>query len=299
MDIVCSTDDRFVQHCGVMLTSLFENNTDEYIAIHLLHVNLSKQSQKSLSNIVAKYRNSVLVFYQIENNNIFNNLPTSKNISISAYLRLFITNILSENIKKIIYLDCDIIINNSIKEFYNIDLSNLALVAVEDCINKRKEIYTRLNYPISYSYFNTGVLLMNLEYLRSNNYEKHIITFLSNHYKKIKLYDQDVLNSLFYDKKLLISKKWNYIEYNSSYNYTGEPNIIHFAGIVKPWHYGCRNKYTSLYYKYLSKTEWSKFKPNIHVFMKEIKFPDNLLYIIHLQEIYNQMKFYIINLIKR
>ncbi len=36
MDVVCNIDDNYTKFCGVMLTSLFENNRDEDITVHVL-----------------------------------------------------------------------------------------------------------------------------------------------------------------------------------------------------------------------------------------------------------------------
>lgn len=55
MEIVCSADNNYVMPTGIMLTSLFENNKDEVIRVHLLDGGLTSESKKNLDDIAKKY----------------------------------------------------------------------------------------------------------------------------------------------------------------------------------------------------------------------------------------------------
>ena len=44
-NITCNTDDNYAQHCTAMLCSLFENNKDEEITVHVLCGNLSETNR--------------------------------------------------------------------------------------------------------------------------------------------------------------------------------------------------------------------------------------------------------------
>lgn len=45
-NITCNTDDNYAQHCNAMLCSLFENNKDEEITVHVLCGNLSETNRQ-------------------------------------------------------------------------------------------------------------------------------------------------------------------------------------------------------------------------------------------------------------
>lgn len=300
MHIVCSTDDHFVQHCGVMLTSLFENNKDEIINIYLIYINLNIKNREIISDIVLKYKGKV-IFYEM-NDQLLLKLPTSKAITLSTYMRLFISNLLPDTIDRVLYLDCDIVINGSLKELWNIDVSEVALGGVEDYLSNFSVTYSRLKYDCNYGYFNAGVLLVNMEYWRRNDLYHQLCNFIKLHSDRILFHDQDILNAVCYDSNKKLSWKWNLLECNiklyREYE-VKEPVIIHFAGPVKPWHYGCRNYYGNLYYKYLEMTVWRDFIPSIRIYFKEVRYPYCFFHFIYCESFYEKIGSFMKRLLKK
>mgnify|MGYP000308479184 CR=1 FL=1 len=73
----------------------------------------------------------------------------------------------------------------------------------------REEIYTRLHYPSSDSYFNSGVLLVNLDYWREEGLMSKALDYISKNGSKLVFYDQDVLNALLHDCKLFLPFRYN------------------------------------------------------------------------------------------
>lgn len=61
--IACNIDSNYVQHCAVMLVSLFENNQNESFTIHIIARNLSKSEQNTLIQLVTRYNNQI-AFYE-------------------------------------------------------------------------------------------------------------------------------------------------------------------------------------------------------------------------------------------
>ena len=194
MVIVCSTDDKFVQHCIIMLTSLVIHNRD--VRIYILTEKLDKKNIQLIKDEILPYGVD-LHFIQVDSD-IIKSLPmpetdTLKHISYATYYRLLMGKILPKDENKVIYLDCDIIINHSIQELWNTDINKYALGAViqigdnEDC--------QRLGISEGKGYFNAGVLLINLDYWRSHNIEERLLEYIATHREKIKFHDQDVLNA--------------------------------------------------------------------------------------------------------
>lgn len=54
MDVVCNIDDNYTKFCGVMLTSLFENNRDEDITVHVLGRALASGTREVLTDLVER-----------------------------------------------------------------------------------------------------------------------------------------------------------------------------------------------------------------------------------------------------
>lgn len=69
---------------------------------------------------------------------------------------------------RILYLDCDMIVKGSIKEIFDYDINNAPFGTCEDfnayisCF----DVKTGAGIPQDEKYFNSGCLLMNLDYLR-------------------------------------------------------------------------------------------------------------------------------------
>lgn len=131
-----------------------------------------------------------------------------------ATVRCFLGSILKED--KVIYLDVDTLIDGSLEELWNLDIS-------DKCIAGRYEVG---------DYLNSGVLLMNLNLIRKLKYEDKIKNLLEN--CKFQFPDQDALNLIYKMYKTDIPKKFNILGNKEPLN---EKEIIirHFAGITKPW----------------------------------------------------------------
>ena len=273
MVIVCSTDDKYVQHCVLMLISLALHNSD--VKIYILTDKLS-ESNKILIKDEMKPYDVALHFIQVDSN-IITSLPMPNNaslrhISLATYYRLFISKLLPAEDTKVIYLDCDIIVNNSLKDLWDTDINDFALGAVaqvgdsEDCI--------RLGISETKGYFNAGVLLINLDYWRRHNVESRFLEYIALNRNKIIYHDQDVLNVVLHNEYKGLSIKWNltsdhynpffkkYINKDKSLTdhqkteirnelrlLKKNPVIVHYVFIPKPWEKWCFSIHQQLYYE--------------------------------------------------
>lgn len=149
MDIVFCLDNNFVMQTGVAMTSVCENNQTESIKFHLISTGLSNENQMDLRNIVDKYGKEIC-FYIVDDSLLANcpvNVPgQSKTVSIATYLKVFIVNILPDNIDKVLYLDGDLIVRGSLTDLWNTDISEVSLAAVRDIFADDIRVYNRLCY---------------------------------------------------------------------------------------------------------------------------------------------------------
>jgi len=81
--------------------------------------------------------------------------------SLSQYASLFVSSDLSTDLKRVLYLDCDIIINQSIKELWDFDLQGKTIGTLMDAFSK----YYRANIDLHENdvIFNSGVMLIALQ----------------------------------------------------------------------------------------------------------------------------------------
>lgn len=301
MDIVCCLDKSYLMPIGVMIYSLCENNKSEDIIFHIVHNDLTVNEENSLRKIIDKY-NKTILFHNI-NHSYLKNIKTGnkeqQKLSISTYYRLFLADILPKYIKKIIYLDGDIIVCDNLRELWDINIKDIALAGIPDdnlYYGNIKQTYNHLKYSPSQGYFNAGVLLINLQYWREHNVMEDFMCLIKS--KNIFIHhDQDILNYTFREKKIFIPLKYNLMpgfllkpqyrniswEYNEEIEQsTKKPVIIHYTGI-KPWYKECDHPYKKEFLKYKMLTEWkntplkTNYKIRIKRIIKKILIHFNLL----------------------
>lgn len=272
--IACNIDNNYVQHCAVTLVSLFENNCSEKFSIHILAQDLTEEDKSTLQALANRYQ-SMVYFYSPSPQLLegFSIRKFSKRISMATYFRCLLSDILPENIDRVIYLDCDIVILGDIKPFWEIPLDNAGVAAVEDMGCHEKERYDILQYPMADSYFNAGVLLVNLAYWREHHIPKACIDYFHQYPERILFNDQDLLNSVLHKNKILTDLRWNVQdafyrnpkERNEVWNkkfteVLKHPVILHYTN-RKPWNYDSQHPLRSAYFTYLDLTPWKGQRP--------------------------------------
>lgn len=273
--IACNIDGNYVQHCAVTLVSIFENNRESKFCIHIVATGLTKDDENILSSLATKYGNTVS-FYAPDEKLLegFAIKKFSKRISMATYYRCILADLLPTTIDKLIYLDCDIVILGDIRPFWNIPLEGIGVAAVEDIGCNEPQRYQILKYPQEDSYFNAGVLLINLDYWRKHNITKACIDYYQKYPERILFNDQDLLNSVLHKDKILIDLCWNVQDgfYRTPKVISKEwkdkfvevlknPIILHYTN-RKPWDYDSQHPLKDEYFKYLALTPW---KDNIQL----------------------------------
>lgn len=291
--VACCTDSNYLKYCTVMLTSLLENNKDLDIDIHVIAGSLNKDDRSVMKSVVEeKYGQRLHFYFPSEELLADCKIESGSYISIVTYYRIFLGSILPSDVTKVLYLDCDIIVNGSIKDLWNTDISDVSVGSIEDMWSGRAEIYSRLHYPSDYSYFNAGVLLINIDRFRLDGFEKRALDYLHDHIDELALYDQDLLNALLHDDKKFVAHRWNvqdgFLRRRRIERMPAEslkklesellhPVIIHYTGSKKPWHYKSQHPWKNLYFKYLDMTQWSGERPSVPVGYKIKLLSDSIL----------------------
>ena len=270
MDIVFCTDNNYVMPCGISMVSLFENNNGQDITVHIIGMNLDESGKDKLKGISDKY-NSSIIFYNIDEEYIKKfklMFDGPRHISIAAYIRLFIPEIVSDNINKVLYLDCDLIVVRDLSELWNTNIDNHSIAGVLDGMVFQRDLHDRLGYSKDYPYVNSGVLLINLEYWRQNRILEKLLEYAKNKFEDIFFMDQDVINGTLHESTLLVHMKYNsnsiFYEYGwNPHSYKDEaeeartnPVIIHYSSADKPWQKGRFHPLIPIYLKYKELSPW-------------------------------------------
>lgn len=281
INIALASDNNYAQHLGITIISILENSGNpENVNFHILENGINQENIENIKSIAKKY-NCKLSFYKIDQSQT-QNFPEIDYLTKAAYLRLFLPNIIPQEINKILYLDCDLVVLKDIRYLYEIDLKNKPLAAVKDV--KSQEIIRIYFYHGLKSYFNSGVMLIDLGVWRKQNVTEKSIEFINKHAKELTTADQDVLNCLFKDDWLELPKIYNTDPKHEAANSlpAKDTAILHYSDKIKPWSYLYFGKNKKYYFKYLALSPWQDFqykdkstknllKKNKLVIIKEIK----------------------------
>ena len=267
MHILCCTDTNFVIPMGVMIHSLCVNNPCEKLHFHvIIDESVTEQQKAELQTVVPE--DAEISFYLINIENIRQYLVVKvENFPIPIYYRLLMAKILPESVHKILYLDADMIVRHDLSELWNTPLDNIAVAGVQEASGPAQ--CHRLGYPEEKGYFNSGVLLFNLDFIRSHNITDQYIKYIIENPEKLQCPDQDVINYVLRDKKIPLPLRYNLQEAYLRVpplvkdNINGDferdicnPVIVHYNK-EKPWNKKCKHPLKNLYYHYKKDTIWA------------------------------------------
>jgi lipopolysaccharide biosynthesis glycosyltransferase len=134
--------------------------------------------------------------------------------------------------------------------------------------------YQELGIASDCKYFNSGVLVINIEKWRRDHLSQQIINYINNNQQYIRWHDQDAMNAVIAGKWGELDPRWNSQAVIHSYsswqetsfneteynNVINDSYIVHFSSSAKPWKLGCKHPDRMLFFQYIDLTEWSGWR---------------------------------------
>lgn len=266
ISILVSLDQNYLPQLQVLLTSLAQNNPGERFELYLLHSGIPQRALTPVARQCLALGNS---FYPIlVEEQLFSEAPTTKQYPKEMYYRLLAGCFLPKQLKRILYLDPDILVINPLRPLWETNLDGkLFAAAAHTGKTELVNNVNRLRLGTKHDYYNSGVLLINLEACRKQIIPEELFRYVEEHGKEMLLPDQDILNALYGDRILpLDDAVWNYDarNYNTyrlasagTYNLDWvmrHTAILHFCGKAKPWKPGYLYRFGILYLHYAQMT---------------------------------------------
>lgn len=262
MNILVTLDSGYIEQLCTMLRSLVKSNSDEHITLYVAHSSLTDNDfakiQKAIDGSDCEYQAIKL------DKALFSTASTEKRITKETYYRLFAPLFLPESVNRVLYIDPDTVVINSLQDFYYTDFGSDVIIGAKhftgfvDCWNRK-----RLFMKKSPRYINAGVILMNIEELRKDFSTERIHKVVAKKIPKLFLADQDVLNILYDGKiKLYDEYKINLDERSFARKLKdmsltdaiemvkSSTMIIHYDGKYKPWQDDYKGHLQDFYLQY-------------------------------------------------
>ncbi|GIP60573.1 glycosyltransferase [Paenibacillus woosongensis] len=247
-------DGSYAEHAAVVLTSVFLH-TGSQVNVHILHdESLTEENKLRIKQLVSHYNHTVNFYSVVFPPDLAEVVEGAQSVNTwtrGSMYRLLLPFL--PNIGKVIYLDCDVLVNLDIQELWNIDLNGYYLAAARD---PGVAGLTDILLPLGLNpdnYFNSGVIVFGLDNIRHNPewYDK-MKDFLREH-PSTTLPDQDILNHVFGSNYLQLGGEFNTFSFSNpdqDFNH----KIVHFAGETKWWDPASPGY--ALYEEYLNLTPW-------------------------------------------
>ena len=262
IEIVCNTDSLYTPHLGVLLKSISRSNRNNKIHVHVIGDELSERIKQEVASCVPALQIS---WYEAKDHKVLLFKPFLQ-ISRAAYLRLTMAEILPISIRKVIYLDADIIVNADLMPLWISDLQDNICGAVIDPGISSME-FSSCHGLEKGNYFNSGVMLIDLEKARASSIFETAIRILEVPDEKLEYADQDALNIVMWNRWLALDPGWNFQRkflYDNCAAWkalcpakTPAPQIIHYTERFKPWQKEEWHPYAWLYLRTLLTTPFS------------------------------------------
>ncbi len=257
ISIAYAPDDKYVNQTVVSMKSALEHN--EQVEFIIMYSKLSAESMQKLGAVGGSLRLIKMDESQ------FADLTLSKWVTVQAWFRIKLPD-LCKDLDKVLYLDCDTLIRGNLDELFSLDLTDKYLAGVKDVWGVSKYV-KRLDMK-SGVYVNSGMLLFNCDYCRKEHFFDKVIDFAKNNAKIIEFCDQDSINKVVDEYKLVVSPKYNLMDTwwrGGYYEFEGEeeaeylkakenPVIAHLTGL-KPAFKGCGNKFKDEWWEVAKKTK--------------------------------------------
>ena len=242
-----------------------------------MHDNTLTQENRDKFIWLAEWYSQIVKFYNVEElcaekiEEVYKHFPTvDKNrFTIGMFYRLLIPFVLPSELKKAIYLDGDTIVNLDINELWQIELADKPFGAVPNFFQRedKKAVVERTKRNIKIckdgfvkpeDYFNSGVLLLNLRFMR--HADKILLSgmkFLNEH-DQLQYLDQDVLNYCFSTSFLKLPVKFNRFVMTArpENELTIEEKIYHYAGGAAGLGLNMSDPFNRLWMSYFVKAPW-------------------------------------------
>ncbi|MCD7729833.1 MAG: glycosyltransferase [Clostridia bacterium] len=265
--VVMATNNNYAAYLGVTLNSIIKNSDDYYFYdIYVFHSGINKYYIEKLNSV--KKDNVAVHCVNVKQIISSQNLYSNRHYSVEMYHRFLIPELFFF-LPKVLYLDCDIVVLDSIHKLFRIDIGNNTLGAARNLLHS--EMYDYVTQTLHHDpeiYFNSGVLLINCDQFITENIKNKCYDFLKKN-TELQCPDQDALNKCC-KNVMILDTKWNFQWHHylnkdiaaARYkliskdaelfdNALNDVRLIHYTSNKKPWNYLC-SEYSDIFWEYVN-----------------------------------------------
>jgi lipopolysaccharide biosynthesis glycosyltransferase len=273
MHIACAADERYLPHCATAVRSLAASNPDVAITVHLLHG--PELSAGSVQRLGAMSGGGLTIVAHAVDPGAVAGLPAWGRIPETMWYRILLPDLLP-GIDRVLYLDADVLVLDALTDLWGLCLDGNYLAAVTNVPERHRLGHAaELGLAGPECYFNSGVLLLNLELMRRDGCTAALRECALRNLDRLLWPDQDALNLVLGKRRIALEPRWNLMNSIRSFSWAADllgraeiaeaiarPAIIHFEGPAenKPWHVLCDHPARPMYEAHRAHTPWPRYR---------------------------------------
>lgn len=250
VNIFFASDRNYLPYLAVAIASLSEHANKKYFYnVRILSEDLTKES---LFGVIGNLKPNVSIsVFSVADKIAHIKEELAKRLrdyySDAIYYRIFIAEMFP-SLKRAVYLDSDIVLNSDVAKLYFTEIGDNILGAVTDESVMsvpifREYVKKHVKIKRAENYFNSGVLVMNLEKMREEQIKDQFIKLLCKYNFKTVAPDQDYLNFLCRGRIHYLEGGWNKHAISENKIDSDKLYLMHFNMFNKPWKYsGVQNE---------------------------------------------------------
>ena len=246
MNLLFSIDRKFIPLWRQCMATILRHGGAGHYDVYVLHSDLTAEDGASLRAALRPGDSCTLVPVP---EGLFEGFPETGRYPVQIYYRLAAPLLLPAQLGRILYLDVDTVVLNSLVPLYTSDFAGAAFMACShtgkflDRVNQ-----ARLDLEEGVPYLNSGVLMMDLALLRQTLRLADIRDYAEKYKKRLILPDQDILTGLFGDKALVLDSRVYNMTDRLFLRCAAVPAarltvdwvrqntvVVHYLGKPKPW----------------------------------------------------------------
>jgi lipopolysaccharide biosynthesis glycosyltransferase len=305
--VVLAADDYFAMPLATTVRSALDNlAADARLRIFVLDGGIKERTKHRLLRSWPEGRYDV-DWIRVDAS-VLAGSPVSGHVNLVSYYRILIPRLLPTDVRRVIYLDSDLLICADLAQLWAHDATGRLCLAVQDCSapyidssqalanHQRCSPYVGCIQPIPNfrelgldpraEYFNAGVLLIDLAAWRDADLSAQLLGCLAQNKKHVRWWDQYAMNVVLAGRWGPLDPRWNQGSHIFRYptwqqspydqlsyeRQRNDPFIVHFTTRHKPWRASCRHPLRQKFFDCMERTDWAGWRlPRLGLFLEAIK----------------------------
>ena len=286
LTVIYFASDLFAEPCGVSIASLLDSNREfDTVSVYVMENGMTPGSRERLERIVESFGRTLHFIPMPDPQKYFGDSRFTVRTLGHTFGRMIVGDCLPKTVSRVLCLDSDMLVLDSLMELWNTDLQGCYVAGVDSAPGEAMMKKT-LHMEAGSLYCNGGLFLMDLNAIRRDGMEEKYKAYISQAFDAgqcLGAYEEEVINRCCDGHMLRLHPRYNlmtvnlvmgyddFVRFRGAVNYYSRqemeeaaknPAILHaintFYVRKRYWEQGSDSPYADRYLYYREMTPWAK-----------------------------------------